>query len=102
MPYNLDALGWLQFERLCDHALELACGVDRGLWSGNADEGRVAVLEDVLRLSLGLGELPEPVAVVAVWARTPDESWAIADAVVGAQGLATDAVLVTNLAADSG
>src|SRR3954466_15735900 len=55
VSYNLDALGWLQFERLCDHALELCCGVDRALWTGSADDVRSVVLEDALELPAGAG-----------------------------------------------
>ena len=68
MGYNLDALGWLQFQRLCDHAF----GIDRALWSGSADEIRAAVVEEGLELPLGWGRAEGPAAVVAVWVPTSD------------------------------
>jgi hypothetical protein len=68
MTYNLDALGWLQFERLCDQAFELCCGVDRTLWTGSADEERTAiVLDEAVDMPLGLGRARAPVALLAVW-----------------------------------
>jgi hypothetical protein len=69
VPYNLDALGWLQFQRLCDHLLEVCAGVDRTLWSGSADEVRSVVLDDGVELAHGLGRVEGPVAVGAVWVR---------------------------------
>jgi hypothetical protein len=90
MGYNLDALGWLQFQRLCDHAF----GIDRALWSGSADEVRVAVVEDGLELPLGWGTAAGPAAVVAVWVPASDTGYGLAARAARAPD---QAVLVTNL-----
>lgn len=43
--YDLTALGWLLFERLCTGWLEHLVGVDPGWWVGSADRHRHVVLE---------------------------------------------------------
>ena len=90
MGYDLDALGWLQFQRLCDHGL----GIDPALWSGSADDLRVAVVEDGLELPLGWGRAAGPATVVAVWVRESETVGHLASRTAGA---AKDAVLITNL-----
>jgi hypothetical protein len=49
MPdYQLDALGWFQFERLCQSLLHADHGVDIELWGGTGDFGRDAYAEGPL------------------------------------------------------
>ena len=82
MGYNLDALGWLQFERLCDYALP----VDRALWRGSADEARVAAVEN-------------GAVFVVVWVREPPPGVSVAelDRVRAALDGAPRAVVVNNV-----
>jgi hypothetical protein len=88
MGYNLDALGWLQFQRLCDHGF----GIERSSWSGNADVARVAMV-DRLELPLGWGVIEGPVAVVAAWVRGPRVAAQLARRI---EPFAGNVVLVTN------
>src|SRR5215211_1279172 len=89
MGYNLDALGWLQFQRLCDDGF----GVEPGLWSGSADESRVAVVGDGLELPLGWGRVDAPAAVAAVWVRGAEPAGQLASRVAQ---VPKHAVLITN------
>ena len=63
MP-GLDALGWLQFERLCELVLEADAGVDPTRWEGSADPSRQLVCEDEIQAqrprarAAGAGPLP--------------------------------------------
>jgi hypothetical protein len=75
VPYALEELGWLQFQRLCDLALELEGGVDPVSWHGEADRTRIVDLPEGLALpSLGL-TLGGPVRVHAVWAARGSALW---------------------------
>jgi hypothetical protein len=47
--YNLDALGWFQFERLCQSLLKSKCGLAVEAWGRNGDHGRDAYAEGALR-----------------------------------------------------
>src|SRR5205823_3178464 len=47
--YNLDALGWYQFERLVQALLRAAYGANLEAWGGTADLGRDAYAEGSLR-----------------------------------------------------
>jgi hypothetical protein len=67
VPYALDQLGWLQFERLIDFLVLPDSGSARPVWSGRADEGRVAAFEDVLEIPALKVAMPGPVTVVVVW-----------------------------------
>ena len=82
MEYDLDALGWLQFERLCGHALP----VDRALWRGSADEARLATVGDGRTF-------------VVVWVREPPPHLSVAelDRVRAVLDDTPDAVVVNNV-----
>jgi hypothetical protein len=47
--YDLDSLGWFQFERLCQSLLKSRCGLDVEAWGRNGDWGRDAYAEGPLR-----------------------------------------------------
>jgi hypothetical protein len=47
--YNLDVLGWFQFERLCQSLLKARCGLDVEAWGLRSDWGRDAYSEEALR-----------------------------------------------------
>jgi hypothetical protein len=47
--YNLDALGWFQFERLCQSLLKSRCGLAVEAWGHSGDQGRDAYSEEALR-----------------------------------------------------
>jgi hypothetical protein len=47
--YNLDVLGWFQFERLCQSLLKARCGLDVEAWGVRSDWGRDAYSEEALR-----------------------------------------------------
>lgn len=67
MSYDLDRLGWLQFQQLCAHVLELEAGVAPDAWRGDADRTRTAILDCGLGLPLLAAPLPERVLVHCVW-----------------------------------
>jgi len=46
--YNLDSLGWYQFERLCQTLLKSEVGVGVEAWGGRGDYGRDAYCEEAL------------------------------------------------------
>jgi hypothetical protein len=56
VAYDLDRLGWLQFQQLCTHVLELEAGVPPDAWQGDADGTRIATLD----CGLGPPLLAEP------------------------------------------
>ncbi|HZU40925.1 MAG TPA: hypothetical protein VE992_07720 [Solirubrobacteraceae bacterium] len=69
--YALDALGWLQFERLCARVLAAESG-DPTLsaamrWHGHADRGRVSEVEESLALPTARRRIRGPLAVAIVW-----------------------------------
>lgn len=68
MPYDLDRLGWLQFQQLCSLLLELDAAVPQAAWTGAADEWRFVRREDGLGRPLLGYELPGPVLIHAAWA----------------------------------
>lgn len=47
--YDLDALGWYQFERLCQSLLKSRCGLAVEAWGRSGDRGRDAYSEEDLR-----------------------------------------------------
>src|SRR6266536_4553970 len=42
IPYNLDSLGWMQFELLTQFLLKAELGIGLELWGGSADYGKDA------------------------------------------------------------
>jgi len=68
-PYQLDALGWLQFDRLCPLVLESETGLSDMQWRDRADTGRVALVDHEVAFRDGGHRLPGPVAVAAIWVR---------------------------------
>ena len=42
IPYNLDSLGWMQFELLIQFLLKAELGLGLELWGGSADHGKDA------------------------------------------------------------
>jgi hypothetical protein len=75
VPYALEELGWLQFQRFCDLVLELEGAVDPASWRGEADRARMVDLAEGLALpSLGL-TLGGPARVHAVWAARGSALW---------------------------
>ncbi len=69
VTYNLDRLGWLQFEQLCSLLLELEGGVAPGAWKGSADRCRCVLSGTSLAPPLLGYELHEPVLVQCAWLR---------------------------------
>jgi hypothetical protein len=49
--YDLDQLGWLQFERLCALVLEAEAGLSGLAWSGHSDEAREVTLDGPVALA---------------------------------------------------
>lgn len=60
MSYDLDRLGWLQFQQLCAHVLELDAGGPPGAWEGDGDECRLVVTDAGLGPPLLPARLPDP------------------------------------------
>jgi hypothetical protein len=69
MAYDLDRLGWLQFQQLCAHVLELEAGVAPAEWQGDADATRTVILESGLGPPLVATPLRGRVLVHCVWLR---------------------------------
>lgn len=69
VSYALDRLGWLQFQQLCTHVLELDAGVPMGAWQGDADECRFAVADFGLGPPLLEPPMREPVLIQCAWLR---------------------------------
>jgi len=69
VSYALDQLGWLQFQQLCAHVLELEADVAPEMWEGDADECRFVVAD----AGLGPPLLPTPmrnrVLIQCAWLR---------------------------------
>jgi hypothetical protein len=69
VSYDLDRLGWLQFQELCAHVLELDAGVQPAMWEGDADQCRFTIAD----VGLGPPLLPTPmrdrVLVQCAWLR---------------------------------
>ena len=68
-PYQLDALGWLQFDRLCPLVVESETGLSDLQWRGRADTGRVVLVDHDIVFRDGAHRVPGPVAVAAIWVR---------------------------------
>jgi hypothetical protein len=67
--YDLDRLGWLQFQQLCAHVLELDAGVPQAEWQGDADGTRTVVVDSGLGPPLLAAPLPDRVLVHCAWLR---------------------------------
>jgi hypothetical protein len=67
VAYDLDRLGWLQFQQLCAHVLELDAGVEPEAWQGDADETRTVVLDAGLGPPLLSAPVRERVLVHCAW-----------------------------------
>ena len=68
-PYQLDALGWLQFDRLCPLVLESETGLRDLRWRGRPGAGQVALVDHDIALRDGGRRLRGPVTVAAIWVR---------------------------------
>ncbi len=69
MSYALDRLGWLQFQQLCAHVLELDAGVPPSEWQGDADLCRFAVAESGVGAPLLEVPMRGRVLVQCAWLR---------------------------------
>jgi hypothetical protein len=58
--YNLDELGWYQFEQLCQALLRAAHGAELEAWGGSHDTGKDAYAEGTLRYPDGRIEQQGP------------------------------------------
>jgi hypothetical protein len=67
--YDLDRLGWLQFQQLCAHVLALEAGVPPAEWQGDADEGRTVIADSGLGPPLVTAPLSGRVLVHCAWLR---------------------------------
>jgi hypothetical protein len=63
VAYDLDRLGWWQFQQLCTRLLALDAGIPDGAWSGEADSWRFARRTDGLGPPLLAYPLPGPVLI---------------------------------------
>jgi Novel STAND NTPase 3 len=61
----LSGLGWLQFERLCAHLLQLETGIQESAWEGDADRHRGFVSNDPV--TFASRELKAPVIFRCLW-----------------------------------
>ena len=86
VPYDLDRLGWLQFQQLCAHVLELDAGVAPGSWEGDADQCRFAVADGGLGPPLVQAPMRDRVLVQCAWLRPH----AVAPVVMALETLATE------------
>ena len=71
--HDLEALGWLQFQRLCDVLLERCAGVPADAWTGEADGLRWAVAPEGLGPPLVARALPGPTLVLTRFRRRGTE-----------------------------
>jgi hypothetical protein len=69
VAHDLDRLGWLQFQQLCAHVLELDAGVPQTEWQGDADGTRTVVLDSGLGPPLVAAPLRDRVLVHCAWLR---------------------------------
>jgi hypothetical protein len=67
--YDLDQLGWLQFEQLGARLLEREAGIPQGDWVGSADRCRHVLSETALGPPLLEFALPGPVLIQCAWIR---------------------------------
>jgi hypothetical protein len=86
VSYDLDRLGWLQFQQLCAYVLELDAGVAPGGWQGDADNCRFVVADDGLGPPLLETPMRDSVLVQCAWLR-PDS---VAPVVMALETLATE------------
>ena len=86
VSYDLDRLGWLQFQQLCAHVLELDADVAPGSWEGDADHCRFAVADAGLGPPLLQAPMRGRVLVQCAWLR-PD---AVAPVVMALETLAAE------------
>jgi conflict system STAND superfamily ATPase len=104
--YDLDQLGWLQFERLCSLFLEAEAGVADLVWIGHADRACAASLDRPLVLPAHCIRWPGPATLAVLWVRREGSAWARHQAfaqrlamLVAARELAApdDVLVLTNL-----
>ncbi len=69
MSYDLDRLGWLQFQQLCAFVLELDAGVAPRGWQGDADRCRFINVESGLGPPLLRSTMSDRVLVQCAWLR---------------------------------
>jgi hypothetical protein len=69
VPYDLDRLGWLQFQQLCTHVLELDAGVAPASWEGDADQCRFVAADAGLGPPLLQAPMRDRVLVQCAWLR---------------------------------
>jgi hypothetical protein len=69
MPYRLDELGWLQFDRLCSLLMRVESGLADLQWRGHSDRIRVASVDSSLSLDHHGIRMQGPATVAAVWVR---------------------------------
>jgi hypothetical protein len=86
VSYDLDRLGWLQFQQLCAHVLELEAGVAPANWEGDADQCRFVAADAGLGPPLLQAPMRDRVLVQCAWLR-PD---APAPVVMALETLATE------------
>lgn len=67
VSYALDRLGWLQFQQLCAHVLELDAGVAPEAWEGDADQCRFTVADAGLGPPLLRTPVRDRVLVQCAW-----------------------------------
>ncbi|HEY6399738.1 MAG TPA: ATP-binding protein, partial [Solirubrobacteraceae bacterium] len=108
--YQLDQLGWLQFERLCSLVLEADAGLSDLGWLGRADTGRLALVEPPVVVAGDSKRLAGPTTVAVIWVRDHESlTWRLSELVGRVSGLPLelglwweDRVLVlTNLEGDA-
>jgi hypothetical protein len=75
-PYDLDQLGWLQFERLCSLFLEAEAGLADLAWIGHADRACAASLDRPLVLPARRIRWPGPATLAVLWVRREGSAWA--------------------------
>jgi ribosomal protein L12E/L44/L45/RPP1/RPP2 len=69
--YQLDELGWLQFDRLAELVLDAEAGLSDLGWRGDSDIGRMALVGGDVVLAQRRVTLHGPVSVAVVW--VPEE-----------------------------
>ncbi|HWE14894.1 MAG TPA: hypothetical protein VG365_15325 [Solirubrobacteraceae bacterium] len=67
MAYDLDRLGWFQFQQLCTRLMELDSGIPEQAWTGEADRRRFARVEAGIGPPLLAYWLPGPVMIQTAW-----------------------------------
>ena len=72
LPYRLDELGWLQFDRLCELLLRAETGLGDLDWRGGSDTWRSVTVQDPIGIRSRGSRLNGPVTVVAIW--VPDDA----------------------------